>query len=257
MAIAENRLLSFFITFTPTYIYLLAMKTAISLFTFSLRALLIVMALWFVPFLGYAQNDVQFESEEDSTDTVEMPSAYFGFSPGVGLFTRAASGGVPGNTFHNANFNGGLTLLVGDIEDFTFKTGLEFNFFRSPYLSDTSYYEEFITIPFLFQVESSFRKGDNKYFTIHIGPAVSLPTRNGYAGALDTHYNTDDFGFLDYAKISGLAEFTLYSKHNSGFNAFGLRLSADIGTGQARPGRELEPQRYLMATLFGSFLFGK
>ncbi|MFZ6052191.1 hypothetical protein [Halocola ammonii] len=233
------------------------MKIARPLSAFSIRFASVAIAFLLIPFFCISQDEEDPETKSDTNKIEEQSPVYFGFSPGMGFFKRTSEGGVPGKTFHRANFNGGLTLLAGDFEEFTFKTGLEINFFRSAYVNDTSYYEEFLTIPFLFQLGSFANEFNDKFFSIHFGLAMSLSAGNGYAGAFDEFYIKEEGQFLDYAKVSGLTEFAFYSKQMDGFNAIGLRLSADLTTGEQLDGLKLQPQRYFMATVFASFLFGE
>lgn len=133
--------------------------------------------------------------------------------------------------YPNAKFN--LDIIASILFDcsnrFFIKSGINYTYFRSPFINNISTYDEFIQIPVLIPFLRVKEIGERDNLFLSIGPQISILARQGHANIGDKNYQIIPSTFGGFYKFGIISEFALYSRKNNKFvHSYGLKFSMDL-----------------------------
>ena len=187
-----------------------------------------------------------------SQDTTNTVSTYFGGLIGISSYTLLEPS-VPVQPFRGTSAEVGFSVTFLWANDFAIRTGLEYTYFRSPFVEDTSRFQSFIQVPIVFQGFELARITDRTRILLSGGPKLSLLAQYGLAGAGDSNYNLVGNSFGQGFKTSLIGEIALFHRSVGVFNSFGIRISQDLPGWSISQADFRVDDRVSMGTLFMNF----
>lgn len=127
------------------------------------------------------------------------------------------------------NLDLGATILFDFSNKYFIKSGVNFTYYRSPFISNISTYDELIQIPVLFPVFRVKEINESDNLILSIGTQISILARQGIANIGDNNYQILPSSFGGFYKFGILSEFAIYSRKNNKFvHSYGLKFSMDL-----------------------------
>jgi len=157
------------------------------------------------------------------SDTIT--TVYLGGSIGISRYT-VGQDDISVSPYYRTNSEIGIVSIINFKDKLLSKTGLFYNYFRSPFENNVSTYNEFIQLPILvsfLNIDISHRKQLN----LLIGPQVSILTRYGLA-----NFGDDNYAMINsmggFYKTGIVFEASCFGEIQSLLNSFGLKFQLDI-----------------------------
>lgn len=148
-------------------------------------------------------------------------SVYLGGSLGLSRYTFVQNE-IAVSPYYRTNTEVGLTSLIYFNNKLFTKTGLFYTYYRSPFVNNSSTYDEFIQIPILIPFLTL------NHLNLLIGPQLSVITRQGLANYGDDNYQMINSSFGGLYKFGIVFETNLIRSNDKFLNSIGVKFQIDI-----------------------------